>query len=145
VEVGIDIPNASIMVVEHGERFGLSQLHQLRGRVGRGEHPSSCVLMYQPALSEDGRRRLAAMAETDDGFVIAERDLELRGPGDLSGTRQSGMPTLRVGDLRRDHELMELAWREAQRWIDRDDADSAALRTTIGDAWDRRFGFVGVG
>jgi ATP-dependent DNA helicase RecG len=145
VEVGIDIPNASIMVVEHAERFGLSQLHQLRGRVGRGEHPSACVLLHQPALSEDGRRRLAAMAETDDGFVIAERDLELRGPGDLSGTRQSGMPTLRVGDLRRDHALMEQAWREAQRWIDRDDAEAAALKSMLGDEWERRFGFVGVG
>ena len=145
VEVGIDVPNASIMVVEHAERFGLSQLHQLRGRVGRGPHPSSCVLLYQPALSEDARRRLAAMAETDDGFVIAERDLALRGPGDLSGTRQSGMPTLRVGDLVRDHALMEQAWREADRWIDRADAEADFLRSFVAEHWEQRFGFMGVG
>jgi ATP-dependent DNA helicase RecG len=145
VEVGIDVPNASIMVVEHAERFGLSQLHQLRGRVGRGTHPSSCMLLHQPALSEDGRRRLAAMANTDDGFVIAERDLELRGPGDLSGTRQSGMPTLRVGDLGRDHALMEQAWREAERWIDREDGAAAALRAFVSETWEQRFGLVGIG
>jgi ATP-dependent DNA helicase RecG len=145
VEVGIDVPNASVMIVEHAERFGLSQLHQLRGRVGRGPHPSSCVLLYQPSLSEDGRRRLSAMAETDDGFVIAERDLGLRGPGDLSGTRQSGMPTLRVGDLRRDHALMEQAWHEAQRWIDCAGAEADTLRRLAGEGWEQRFGFVGVG
>jgi ATP-dependent DNA helicase RecG len=143
VEVGIDVPNASVMVVEHAERFGLSQLHQLRGRVGRGAHASWCVLLYQPTLSADGRARLAAMAQTDDGFVIAERDLELRGPGDLSGTRQSGMPTLRVGDLRRDHALMEQAWREAGRWVSRPDA--GALRRFVEECWEQRFGFVGVG
>jgi len=145
VEVGIDVPNASIMVVEHAERFGLSQLHQLRGRVGRDRHPSRCVLLYQPPLSAEGRARLAAMAETDDGFVIAERDLELRGPGDLSGTRQSGMPTLRVGDLRRDHALMHQAWREAGRWIDREDAAAEALRAVVRETWEGRFGLMGVG
>ena len=87
------------MVVEHAERFGLSQLHQLRGRVGRGAHASTCVLLYQYPLSEAGRARLDALVETTDGFVIAERDLEQRGPGDFFGTRQSGLPTLRVGDL----------------------------------------------
>ena len=87
------------MVVEHAERFGLSQLHQLRGRVGRGAHQSYCILLYQSPLTDQGRERLKAMTETTDGFVIAERDLELRGPGDFFGTRQSGMPTLRVGDL----------------------------------------------
>jgi ATP-dependent DNA helicase RecG len=143
VEVGIDVPNASVMVVEHAERFGLSQLHQLRGRVGRGTHPSSCVLLYQPGLSTEGRARLASMAETDDGFVIAERDLELRGPGDLSGTRQSGMPTLRVGDLRRDHALMEQAWREAGRWVAASDTDD--LRRFVDEDWEQRFGLVGVG
>ena len=143
VEVGIDVPNASMMIVEHAERFGLSQLHQLRGRIGRGPHASSCVLLYQPTLSAEGRTRLAAMAETDDGFVIAERDLELRGPGDLSGTRQSGMPTLRVGDLRRDHALMEQAWREARRWVDAPEA--GALRRFVEECWEQRFGLVGVG
>jgi ATP-dependent DNA helicase RecG len=143
VEVGIDVPNASVMIVEHAERFGLSQLHQLRGRVGRGPHPSLCVLLYQPGLSMEGRSRLASMAETDDGFVIAERDLELRGPGDLSGTRQSGMPTLRVGDLRRDHALMEQAWREAGRWVGASDVDG--LHRFVAEDWEQRFGFVGVG
>jgi ATP-dependent DNA helicase RecG len=111
----------------------------------RGPHPSFCVLLYQPALSEDARRRLAAMAETDDGFVIAERDLALRGPGDLSGTRQSGMPTLRVGDLVRDHAVMEQAWHEADRWIDRADAEADFLRSFVGAHWEHRFGFMGVG
>jgi ATP-dependent DNA helicase RecG len=143
VEVGIDVPNASVMVVEHAERFGLSQLHQLRGRVGRGTEASLCVLLYQPGLSMEGRARLAAMADTDDGFVIAERDLELRGPGDLSGTRQSGLPTLRVGDLRRDHALMEQAWREADRWVGAPDAND--LRRSVEESWERRFGLVGVG
>ena len=107
VEVGVDVANASVMLVEHAERFGLSQLHQLRGRVGRGPHQSYCILLYQYPLTEQGRARLKALTDTTDGFEIAERDLELRGPGDFFGTRQSGMPTLRVGDLVRDHELME--------------------------------------
>ena len=105
VEVGVDVPNASVMLVEHAERFGLSQLHQLRGRVGRGPHSSYCILLYQSPLTDQGRDRLKALTETTDGFVIAERDLEQRGPGDFFGTRQSGMPTLRVGDLLRDHQL----------------------------------------
>ena len=100
IEVGVDVANATVMLVEHAERFGLSQLHQLRGRVGRGPHQSYCVLLYQYPLTDQGRARLKALTETNDGFVIAERDLELRGPGDFFGTRQSGMPTLRVGDLR---------------------------------------------
>jgi ATP-dependent DNA helicase RecG len=102
-------------------------------------------LLYQPSLSDEGRARLAAMAETGDGFVIAERDLELRGPGDLAGTRQAGMPTLRVGDLRRDRDLMEQAWHEAQRWADREGEDAAALRSVVHDTWERRFGLLAVG
>ena len=106
------------MVVEHAERFGLSQLHQLRGRVGRGRtRPTACCCIRYP-LSDQGSARLEALAETTDGFVIAERDLELRGPGDFFGTRQSGLPTLRVGDLMRDHELMEEARREAVAALD---------------------------
>ncbi len=143
VEVGVDVPNASVMVVEHAERFGLSQLHQLRGRVGRGAHQSYCVLLYQAPLSENGRERLKALTETTDGFVIAERDLALRGPGDFFGTRQSGMPTLRVGDLLRDHQLMEEARREAVAALDGRDASS--LASLVGSTWERRFGLVGVG
>src|SRR4030095_15880970 len=118
VEVGVDVANAAVMIVEHAERFGLSQLHQLRGRVGRGAHRSTCVLLYQSPLTEAGRARLDALVETTDGFVIAERDLALRGPGDFFGTRQSGLPTLRAGDLLRDHGLMEEARREAVAWLD---------------------------
>ena len=118
VEVGVDVANASVMLVEHAERFGLSQLHQLRGRVGRGPHQSFCVLLYQEPLTDQGRERLKALTDTTDGFVIAERDLELRGPGDFFGTRQSGLPTLRVGDIVRDHQLMEEARREAGAALD---------------------------
>jgi len=144
VEVGIDVPNASVMLVEHAERFGLSQLHQLRGRVGRGPHHSYCVLLYQSPLTEQGRARLKALTETNDGFEIAERDLELRGPGDFFGTRQSGMPTLRVGDLLRDHLVMEAARREAVAALD-DRNQAATLAAFVKTSWEQRFGLVGIG
>jgi ATP-dependent DNA helicase RecG len=144
VEVGVDVPNATVMMVEHAERFGLSQLHQLRGRVGRGAHQSYCVLLYQAPLNDSGRERLKALTETTDGFVIAERDLALRGPGDFFGTRQSGMPTLRVGDLLRDHQLMEEARREAVAALD-DPAEAASLQAFVQSSWEQRFGLVGVG
>jgi len=144
VEVGVDVPNATVMIVEHAERFGLSQLHQLRGRVGRGQHPSTCLLLYQPPLGENGRGRLDALVETTDGFVIAERDLALRGPGDFFGTRQSGLPTLRVGDLLRDHTLMEDARREAVAWLDAGGA-AQPLVEYLSANWATRFGLVGVG
>jgi ATP-dependent DNA helicase RecG len=144
VEVGVDVPNATVMVVEHAERFGLAQLHQLRGRVGRGEHGSICALLYQSPLNDAGRARLKALEDTTDGFVIAERDLALRGPGDFFGTRQSGVPTLRVGDLLRDHALMEEARREAVAWLDCGGA-SASLVEYLGANWASRFGLVGVG
>ena len=144
VEVGVDVPNATVMVVEHAERFGLSQLHQLRGRVGRGSHASYCVLLYQSPLSDQGRDRLKALTDTTDGFVIAERDLQQRGPGDFFGTRQSGMPTLRVGDLLRDHQLMEDARREAIAALD-DVRESATLTALVRSGWEQRFGLVGVG
>ncbi len=143
VEVGVDVPNASVMVVEHAERFGLSQLHQLRGRVGRAAHQSYCILLYQAPLSDAGRDRLKALTDTTDGFVIAERDLALRGPGDFFGTRQSGMPTLRVGDLLRDHQMMEEARREAVAALDGREADE--LATFVRSSWEKRFGLVGVG
>ena len=144
VEVGVDVANASVMVVEHAERFGLSQLHQLRGRVGRGPHQSYCVLLYQAPLSDQSRARLAALTETTDGFEIAERDLQIRGPGDFFGTRQSGLPTLRVGDLLRDHRLMELARQEAVAALD-DPEQAAALTALVQSSWEQRFGLVGVG
>jgi ATP-dependent DNA helicase RecG len=144
VEVGVDVANASVMVVEHAERFGLSQLHQLRGRVGRGAHQSYCVLLYQAPLNDAGRERLKALTDTTDGFVIAERDLALRGPGDFFGTRQSGMPTLRVGDLLRDHALMEEARREAVTALD-DPATAGDLVAFVRSTWEQRFGLVGVG
>jgi ATP-dependent DNA helicase RecG len=144
VEVGVDVANASVMVVEHAERFGLSQLHQLRGRVGRAAHQSYCILLYQAPLSDAGRERLKALTDTTDGFEIAERDLALRGPGDFFGTRQSGMPTLRVGDLLRDHQLMEEARREAVAALD--DANEAdQLAAFVRTSWEQRFGLVGVG
>jgi ATP-dependent DNA helicase RecG len=144
VEVGLDVSNASLMIVEHAERFGLSQLHQLRGRVGRGAHPSTCVLLYQFRLSAAGRARIDALVETTDGFVIAERDLALRGPGDFFGTRQSGLPTLRVGDLLRDHALMEEARREAVAWLDEGGAARPLVEYLTAN-WAERFGLVGVG
>jgi len=102
IEVGVDVPNASLMVIENAERLGLAQLHQLRGRVGRGEKQSACVLMYQPPLSENGKQRLAILRETNDGFKVAEKDLELRGPGEVLGTRQTGLMQLRIADIVRD-------------------------------------------
>jgi ATP-dependent DNA helicase RecG len=144
VEVGVDVPNATVMVIEHAERFGLSQLHQLRGRVGRGAHKSFCVLLYQYPISDDGKARLKALTDTTDGFEIAERDLQLRGPGDFFGTRQSGMPTLRVGDLLRDHALMEEARREAVAALD-DPDQAASLTALVNTGWEQRFGLVGIG
>jgi ATP-dependent DNA helicase RecG len=113
IEVGVDVPNATVMVIEHAERFGLAQLHQLRGRIGRGAAKSYCVLMTGGKVTEDGERRLEAMVRANDGFQIAELDLELRGPGEFFGTRQAGMPSFRVANLIRDRQLLELAKREA--------------------------------
>jgi ATP-dependent DNA helicase RecG len=106
IEVGVDVPNATLMVIENAERMGLAQLHQLRGRVGRGQHASSCLLLYRPPLSALARDRLAVMRDTNDGFVVARRDLELRGPGELMGTRQTGLAQMRVADLLRDADLL---------------------------------------
>jgi len=114
IEVGVDVPNASLMVIEHAERFGLSQLHQLRGRVGRGAAASSCVLVYAQPLSQNGRERLKAIYETTDGFEIARRDLHLRGPGEFIGARQSGVPLLRYADLELDIDLIEAAKQAAE-------------------------------
>ncbi len=144
IEVGIDVPNATVMVIEHAERFGLSQLHQLRGRVGRGGEQSHCILLYQSPLSDDARERLKAIAETNDGFALAERDLQLRGPGDFAGTRQSGLPTLRIGDLLRDHDLLEQAREEARHWLAHAPSSHPVL-TAATRSWESRFGLIGVG
>ena len=144
VEVGVDVPNASVMLVEHAERFGLSQLHQLRGRVGRGSAASYCVLLYQSPWTDDARERLKALASTSDGFAIAERDLELRGPGDFFGTRQSGLPKLRTGDLVRDRDIMEAAHREA-RAIVADGGLTPELLQFVQQKWQQQFGLIEVG
>jgi ATP-dependent DNA helicase RecG len=109
IEVGVDVPNASLMVIEHAERMGLSQLHQLRGRVGRGATKSTCILLYQNKLSESARARLKVIYESNDGFAIAQADLQIRGPGELLGVRQSGVPMLKIADLGRDSDLLEMA------------------------------------
>ena len=120
IEVGVDVPAATIMVIEHAERFGLAQLHQLRGRIGRGDKPSTCILLYQKPLSETATARLKILRETEDGFVIAEEDLKLRGAGDLLGTKQSGMPTFRLADLAAHGELLQAARDDARLVLDRD-------------------------
>jgi ATP-dependent DNA helicase RecG len=144
VEVGVDVPNASVMIVEHAERFGLSQLHQLRGRVGRGSWESHCILLYQAPWTDDARERLKTMASTTDGFVIAERDLELRGPGDFFGTRQSGLPRLRTGDLVRDRDVMEDAHREARHIVEHGGLTGELLKF-VQQKWQQQFGLIEVG
>ena len=144
VEVGVDVPNASVMIVEHAERFGLSQLHQLRGRVGRDRYQSFCFLLYQSPLTDEARERLRAMTETTDGFEIAERDLLLRGPGDFFGTRQAGVPTFRMIDLVRDRELLDQAQREAARWFTHAAPSGDGLDRLLA-SWEQRFRLIEVG
>jgi ATP-dependent DNA helicase RecG len=150
IEVGVDVPNATVMVIEHAERFGLAQLHQLRGRIGRGAAKSYCILMTGGKVTEDGERRLDAMVRTNDGFEIAELDLELRGPGEFFGTRQAGMPSFRVANLIRDRQLLELAKREAAAVMAGPNSEVTqveisralvALRTR----WQHTYGLVEVG
>jgi ATP-dependent DNA helicase RecG len=119
IEVGVDVPNASLMVIESAERFGLSQLHQLRGRIGRGTRQSACILLYGEPLTETARARLKIIFESADGFAIAQRDLELRGPGEYLGERQSGEPLLRFADLERDGELVQQAMAAAAEMIEK--------------------------
>jgi ATP-dependent DNA helicase RecG len=120
VEVGVDVPAATVMVIEHAERFGLAQLHQLRGRIGRGDKPSSCLLLYAPPLGETATARLTIMRESEDGFRIAEEDLRLRGAGEVLGTRQSGMPELHLADLAAHAELLQIARDDAKLILSRD-------------------------
>ncbi len=146
VEVGVDVPNATVMVIEQAERFGLAQLHQLRGRVGRGSEQSYCLLVTDK-LSETGKERIRTMVESSDGFYIAEMDLRLRGPGEFFGTKQSGLPALRFGNILRDSELLEIARNEANAFI-ANPPDEATLRQAIAylrEHWQRRYGLVLVG
>jgi ATP-dependent DNA helicase RecG len=150
IEVGVDVPNATIMVVEHAERFGLSQLHQLRGRIGRGAAKSYCVLMTGGKVSPEAEKRLDTMVRTQNGFEIAEMDLELRGPGEFFGTRQAGMPNLRVANLLRDRQILELAKREAAAVVSGEDPaitkqEVAVVMEHLRSHWQRRYGLVEVG
>ncbi len=147
IEVGVDVPNATVMVIEHPERFGLAQLHQLRGRVGRGSHQSYCILMGPRMFAEEARERLSAFARTTDGFKIAEEDLRLRGPGEFFGTRQSGLPDLRAANIIRDAELLEQAREEAFELLERDPqlALHPQLRELLRRKWEGRLGLISVG
>jgi ATP-dependent DNA helicase RecG len=148
IEVGVDVPEATVMVIENADRFGLAQLHQLRGRVGRGQQVGRCVLIANPSTDE-GRQRLAAMVDTTDGFRIAERDLAIRGPGELFGSKQSGAPPFRIAELPRDMELLALARRDAEEWIIRDplltQPEHSLLRTRLLKAHGKWLGLGDVG
>jgi ATP-dependent DNA helicase RecG len=156
VEVGVDVPNATVMVVEHAERFGMAQLHQLRGRVGRGAAKSYCILITGARVSPLGEERLNAMVRTQDGFELAELDLSMRGPGEFFGTRQAGLPDFRVANLVRDRQLLELAKIEAARFANPSNADPgkanqgteaerARVWARLKEAWQRRYGLVEAG
>ena len=146
VEVGVDVPNATVMIIEQADRFGLAQLHQLRGRVGRGARQSHCLLLASRDLSEAGRQRLAALEQTLSGFEIAELDMRLRGPGEFLGTRQSGLPALRVANLLRDREILEQARHLALDFVDRGERKELnRLASYIKDSWNRRQGLIRVG
>jgi ATP-dependent DNA helicase RecG len=149
IEVGIDVPNATLMIIEHAERFGLSQLHQLRGRIGRGEHSSLCILMTPGARSREAYERLDIMRKTNDGFVIAEKDLAIRGPGDFLGTRQSGIPEFLFGNIVRDRDLLETARAEAEVFLNELGSEGKALEKQYLDAvaatWRQKYGLYYVG
>jgi len=147
IEVGIDVPQATLMVIEHAERFGLSQLHQLRGRVGRGDKTSYCLLVSGMAPSNPGYRRLQVMCETNDGFRISEEDLKIRGPGDFLGTRQSGLPDLRVANLIRDYKILEVARREAFAWLERDPqlTEHPLAKETLKRRWGQKLALADIG
>lgn len=140
IEVGVDVPNAALMLIVHAERFGLSQLHQLRGRVGRGSEQAQCFLLAYNQYGEEGRRRLNIMTKTSDGFRIAEEDLNIRGPGEFLGTRQSGLPDLRIADIVRDSGLLEIAKKEAFDLINKDPElqGTALLKRTVESFWKNR-------
>jgi len=140
IEVGVDVSNATVILIEHAERFGLAQLHQLRGRVGRGAHQSFCILMTPSRLHDVARQRIQAMVATTDGFRLAEVDLQIRGPGEMAGTRQSGLPEFRIANLLIDADLLSVAQKEAQRWVER-----SHEREKLIEALSARTRFVTVG
>ena len=147
IEVGVDVPNATVMVIEHAERFGLAQMHQLRGRVGRGAAKSYCVLLTGSKISPEAELRLDAMVQTQDGFALAEIDLAQRGPGEFFGTRQAGLPEFRVANLARDRDLLELAKSEAARFVESPDpaiskTERDAVWARLKRQWQRRYGLV---
>ncbi|MGH9494442.1 MAG: ATP-dependent DNA helicase RecG, partial [Candidatus Sulfotelmatobacter sp.] len=150
IEVGVDVPNATVMVIEHAERFGLAQLHQLRGRIGRGAAKSYCILMTSGKITEEGEKRLKAMTENTDGFKIAELDLELRGPGEFFGTRQAGLPSFRVANIIRDVQLLEAAKHEADFTLSGPNAEVSAEEISralvqMRTRWKHTYGLVEVG
>lgn len=147
IEVGVDVPNASVMLIEHAERFGLSQLHQLRGRVGRGAAESHCILISEPG--EEAAERLKVFTETNDGFAVARADLRIRGQGDLLGAQQHGTPVFRFADLLEDEDLLVRAQADARSLVERDPAlaapEHAALRAHLGARYRERLEMFGVG
>jgi ATP-dependent DNA helicase RecG len=146
IEVGVDVPNATVMAIEQAERFGLAQLHQLRGRVGRGAAQSYCILITE-RMSDAAKERIRTLVDTNDGFLIAEMDLKLRGPGEFFGTKQSGLPSLRVANILRDKEILEAARREALDFVSHPPSEEELRRAVvyIRDHWQRRYGLVTVG
>jgi ATP-dependent DNA helicase RecG len=147
IEVGVDVSNATVMVIEHAERFGLSQLHQLRGRIGRGGEKSTCILVAPKSDGGEARQRLETMVATQDGFAIADADLKLRGPGELFGTRQHGALGLHVANPLRDHELLEAARREAFAIVETptEDKERQRLFAALDPEWERRYQLATVG
>jgi len=146
IEVGVDVPNATVMLIEQAERYGLAQLHQLRGRVGRGAEQSYCILVTG-RLGDAGRERIRTLVDSNDGFAIAEMDLKLRGPGEFFGTRQSGVPALRIASVIRDREILEIARREAMDFVNTPPSEQE-LRSAVAyirDHWQRRYGLAQVG
>jgi ATP-dependent DNA helicase RecG len=146
IEVGVDVPNATVMLIEQAERFGLAQLHQLRGRVGRGAEQSYCILVTDK-LNPVARQRIRTLVDSNDGFHIAEMDMKLRGPGEFFGTRQSGLPALKIGNIVRDADILEIARNEAAGFVAHPPAEEDLHRAVafIRNHWQRRYGLVQVG
>jgi ATP-dependent DNA helicase RecG len=146
IEVGVDVPNATVMLIEQAERFGLSQLHQLRGRVGRGAEQSYCLLMTEK-MNDAAKERIRTLVDSQDGFAIAEMDLKLRGPGEFFGTKQSGLPSLRIASILRDPDILSAARSEARAFVEHPPSHEAfaAAVEYIRNHWQRRYGLVQVG